>query len=500
MIDKMAKKSLILQQRKNDTDFISDFFSRKQRGFIHNVDTLYYSVEIRYNEELYCNLIRQLEKDKKNLNHEEHVISSIDTQLIMNGYSFGIYKYDLELPEEFLFLFAENTPNDSTPWIIVQIRSYALWIYGQNNAVDKSLYILKNMLLKYNITINDVKINRIDYCWHTNYYQDVERFLKINNINKKKVTRFRDWDTRGSFKSNDEIETDYLRLGRLNSNNCIFRCYLKSKEVIQQGYKPWFLKVWLLHGLINRFDYYCYEEAFKHHNWDYIHKARMQFFIDHAPDELNKQRKAEFRRLLDGKETSCTVIKEKINGLVPEVTLILNFEFQTMRKFFSSIELKPFASNLGNYELYILLDLRKSITNYLTHNTLRLIDKGKDTNCTRGEYTAFWERLRNTKFISAPVPEDSWKLIRQYTHGINAEMVRLQAGKLVATLSVYEERFQTDINQDIISLVSSLNDNDINRIQKHKKKKINQLGLQGSQTDLDLSSFCILNKDTGEMY
>lgn len=498
MIYHLTNNTLLLHELQNNLDKKKELFDLKRQKYIHNVDTLYYSVHLKFDESSYDYLCYLLKKDNDNINDTDTVVSSLDEQLIMNGYSFGIYRYDLELVDEFLYLIAEKVPNENTPHIIVQIRSYALWLYGQNNALDRSLYILKQILNHFDISITDVKVNRIDYCWHTNYFQDVESFIRMNNINKMCVTRFKEWDTRGRFVGEDEIETDYLRLGRLNSNNCLFRCYLKSKEVVEMGYKPWFFKVWLLNGLINRFDFYCYEEAFKKHNWDYIHKARMQFYIDHGND---RQLIKEFSEILEKDTMTCQEIRKKLAGIVPDVTLVLNFEFQVMRKFLSSIDLKPFASNQGTYEIYLTLDLRKPITDYLTSNTLRFVQKTGDVRKRRREYAPFWERLRQCEFMIEGYPEDSWPIVRQYTKNMNADIVKLQSAKLACTLSAYNDRLNTCIHDDVIFLVSQLNDNDLHKLKGYKRNKINQLGLRGSQADLSefTSALRILDMETGEI-
>lgn len=499
MIYHMVKDTLLLQELQNNTEKQFEWFDLKRQKFVHNVDTLYYSVHIKADENALDYLFHILKKDNDKLEDNEVVISSLNEELIMNGYTFGIYRYDLELPDEFLYLIAEKVPNENTPHIIVQIRSYALWLYGQDNAVDKSLYILKQILNRLNIGIVDVKVNRIDYCWHTNYFQNTEAFLRMNNISKSCVTRFKEWDTRGRFIGEEGIETDYLRLGRLNSNNCLFRCYLKSKEVVEMGYKPWFFKIWLLNGLINRFDFYCYEEAFKRHNWDYIHKARMQFYIDHGKDQdLRKQ----FTRILEEDTMSAQDIKEKLSGIVPEVTLVLNYEFQVMRKFLSTIDLKPFASNRGSYEIYLTLELRKPITDYLTSNTLRFVEKTGDERKIRRDYAPFWKRLRQCEFMIEGYPEDSWPIIRQYTKNMNSDIVKLQSAKLACTLSAYNDRHFTCVQDDVIFLVSQLNDNDIRKLKGHKLKKINQLGLRGTQADLSnfTSALRIFDTETGEIF
>ena len=81
-----------------------------------------------------------------------------------------------------------------------------------------------------------------------------------------RVDRFRDALLHTSKKGSEDYEIDYLALGK-RSQKVFIRIYLKSKEVVEKGYKPWFFKVWLFNGLINRYDLYCYEYAFLKHSW-----------------------------------------------------------------------------------------------------------------------------------------------------------------------------------------------------------------------------------------
>ena len=74
------------------------------------------------------------------------------------------------------------------------------------------------------------------------------------------------------------------------SDKVFIRIYLKSKEVIEKNYKPWFFKVWLFNGLINRYDLYCYEECYKKHSWQYLDTARLKYYSEYGSDpELREQ-------------------------------------------------------------------------------------------------------------------------------------------------------------------------------------------------------------------
>ena len=71
-----------------------------------------------------------------------------------------------------------------------------------------------------------------------------------------RVDRFKDALIHIAKVGSEGYEIDYVSMGK-RSDKVFIRIYLKSKEVIEKNYKPWFFKVWLFNGLINRYDLYC---------------------------------------------------------------------------------------------------------------------------------------------------------------------------------------------------------------------------------------------------
>lgn len=475
MIHYAHKNSLIYKEF--DVDNNKYWFDFKQQKYLHNIDTYYYSVLLDFTDSDSIEFYNTLKRDKENSLGTSDLISSFGSQYICNGYSFGLYKFDIELPDEYLILIADKLPNDDTPQIIVQLRSYYLWLHGIVKAVEYSYKDLEEILNKYNIKIKTVKSNRIDFAWHTNYVQDIENFFNPKSIAQMRVSRLQDFDMHGKFVGDEGVEFDYLRMGRLKSNNIIFRAYLKSKEVVEMGYKPWFLKIWLFHGLINRYDFYVYEECFKRGSWEYLHKARLQFYYEHGNDEKIKNRIAGI--LNEQKGTKINTYDDLVNfanELTPSVNMILNFEYQTKRKFFSSIEFVNFRNRQGPLaEVMTELDFRPLIIDYLTNDTIRFVKKNCDTNKSRRDYAPFWERLRKTRLIDVIIPPESIKLVREYSTNLNKELVKLNAAKSISTFNVYDNRLGTSIYEDISQFISNLNDNDLYKLKMYKYKKIHLL-------------------------
>jgi len=475
MIHYATKYSKIYNEFDNENNVY--WFDFKQQKFLHNIDTYYYTILFTADEEDKDNFYYILKQDKEKVKKENESISSISSKYITNGYSFGSYKFDLELPEEYLILIAEHVPNEQTPQIIVQIRSMALWLYGVNEAIKKSFDDVQQICNEYNLIIKEVKSNRIDYCWHTNYIQDLDVFFNPVNIAKMRVSRFDTADMHFKFRGDEDIEYDYIRLGRLKSNNMIFRAYLKSKEVVEMGYKPWFLKIWQLNGLINRYDLFVYEECFKNHSWEYLHKARLKFYYEYGQDQFAKNRIAGILNEQNGTGVNdYDDLKAFADELTPKVNMIINFEYQTMRKFYSSIQFINFRDRQGICkDLLIELDSRRLIIDYLTHETLRFVEKVSTERKERRDYAPFWERLRKCKIIDCIVPPDSLSLVRVYKTNLCASLVKRKAINSIATLNVYKQNNNVNIYGDLVDFISSLNDNDLYQMRMYKNKKIQLL-------------------------
>jgi hypothetical protein len=501
MITKKAKNSLIYTMLKKDQQ--KEFFEMKRQKFIPNIDTFYYSILLEHSDENLSNyeiLIEYLKTKKDTLNGDPIPLSEIDSKLFMNGYQFGMYEYEFELDEECNYFFTKKLWNEETPHIVVQIRSYALWLYGVEKAYERTLKIVQDFLDKFNLKIKWIKENRIDYCWHTNFIDSPKQFFDINNIRAQHVGRLKQADFHVEFQGDYDYEIDYMRFGRLKSNRILFRAYLKSKEVVEMGYKPWFFKIWLMHGLINRFDFYCLEEAFKQSKWSYLNKARLQFFLDHAPDidvHLKNRVERVLIHSLDHDE-----IKDLADSLTPPVTNVINFEFETKRKFYQSIEKVNFKNRTGfDKDVRIALDSLRLYADYLTFDSLRLVDPTTATRKKNCDMTYFWERLRAAQLDSPVLPKDV-EMIRSYNDNVDVERIKERALRSAVMYNLKNNRYNGNIVEDNFNLISDLNDNDIMNYQRYANKKIHQLKIDESKmrksvrnhVTIDLNDNSIISK------
>lgn len=517
MIDTRFKNNLIYNELSADEQF--NWFDLKEKKFLHNIDTFYYSVKLindftADSQDKYCLKLR----DYFNQRIDRTVYNSsfpleipgIDVQLnLRNSHYAGFYNIDIECPEMFDIFIADTVPpgkedtESVTSEIIVQIRSALLWQYGVTKAYEYSFEVVKKLCDYFHLWIGEVKENRVDYCWHSNYLQNPEKFFRIDNFASMQLSRYKRIRYEYAFKPNDEYENDYISLGK-RGDKCFVRIYLKSKEVIEKNYKPWFFKEWLFNGLICRYDYFVYELAYKKESWKYIDMARLAFYAEYGKNpELKKQ----CASIVAGEEThGDDYIAHLADELTPRVTLITNVEFQTMRKMTKSYELKLTRDNEDKgveRRIYDYLDNRSLITEYLTHSTLRLVEASGDINKSRRDYCAFWKALRSCKMVDVKKAPKELKLTRDYSRKMNKELVKKRMINAAITYGIYDKGINhDDVLQDAADILLMLNDNDIYELKRQKEKKLvqfnrllNELPLPGNRH----RNYTIIDNDTGEI-
>lgn len=494
------------------------WFDIKQKKFLHNIDTFYYTVKLANDftaeseDKNYKSLVYYFKKVMEDI-FEFGGCKPLrlidDEQLNVRPFTFSrFYNICVECPDLYDIFIASKVPSGTdgesvTSEIVVQIRSYMLWMYGIHESFERSYHVVQKICNYFGLDIQEVKENRADYCWHSNYLQNPEDFFRIDKFTKMQVSRFSRVHMEYAFKANEEYECDYISLGK-RSDKCFVRIYLKSKEVVEQGYKPWFFKFWLFNGLINRYDNYIYEECFKMKSWKHVDTARIKFYAEYGTCQEDV---TWCKKILSGEcEASPDVLNREANRLTPKLTLITNVEFQTMRKMSKSFPLLPFKDNT-KYDtakrVYDYIDNRVLIAQYLTHSTLRLVQADGDINKSRRDYVGFWDALRKTKMIDCKLPNKRLKLIREYNRHLCKEVVKKRMLNSAITYGFYTRGMnEDDVLLDCTEALLRLNDNDIHNMKVSKIKKSRQFNateLSGMIEDRTLCNYKIVD-DNGITY
>lgn len=504
MIPYRCKNNLIYKEF--DEIERKEFFDLRRQKFIHNIDTLYYVV---YTSEDY-NYSSNVEKMINYLEHKKKIAidtmnvsiySEIDSSLVTHGLGFGMFAYSVEKKDKYIFFITRKRATDDTPDIIVQLRSQYLWQYGEHKAVEDSFKDLKMFLEYFNIEIWRTQENRIDYAYHTNYIQDPLNFFKEENLNKMQVSNFKRWHKEGRFVGDETVECDYITLGRRKSNNTFIRIYEKTQEVINQQYKQFFLKVWLMNGLINRYDYNILEKSFLEGSYNYIDKARLEFYLKYGK---NKNVKDKINIILS--KNNSMQIKNYADKITPKVTIIVNIEFQTKRKFYSTLDnsinvLKSVTCNYKELErIFKIIDNKDIFHSYITRHVIRFIDFDSATRKSNCKTSNWWTRLQSVK-LNNVITGKNRKLIREYQQDLDIKNMKSRLLNSLSTFSLYLDKENNDtIEKDIIAFMSYINETDVQKSLKYKQKKSpllqNRIAKNKSKKDIN---FAIVDLVTGEI-
>lgn len=505
-------------------------FDQKCRKFLHNTDTFYYSVKLKED-------FTHLSQDEKVLAFRR-CVDGLQKKLMQNQFSSDTlqffcapkldyinvlpgtfaryYTLRLSMPEEFDIFIAPYVPgahqdcvNDSvTSEIIVQIRSNLLWGLGIHAAFERSFSWVQGICDMYGLTIQEVKENRTDFCYHSNYLDHPEAFFAPGSFDAMKYTRLGD-GTRYIFKDDGTRKDAFAYLSRGKRGDKVFlRIYNKTMEVVEEGYKAFFLKTWLFHGLINRYDFDILERCYLKQNYKYNTIARLHYYLEHGTDDyykdLCKQQIATYEKAF--KITPKMI--ELCDKLTPPLTTIINVEFQLMRKGSKTYELLPIKDNSKKgvcQRIYDFLDNRKLITDYLTSKTFRMVEKTGDENKSRRPDCGFWASLRHTKMVDCAKLPEGLKIHRIYSRELNAAKMKQGVIHKAVTYGLYNKGINDDSPvSDIMMSILKLNDNDIHEAEVYKSRRAKQLNrealLQALPEKVTKYEFTVLDVNTAEVY
>lgn len=457
-----------------------EYFDLSRNKILPCIDNVYYTCFINHdkNNNIWMQPIFDEMQVAKQLAQEKHD-SVVFGQLQLTPYGFNIYKYCLSEPDLYDIFVTDYLPNDDTPRVLVQLRAYGLWIYGVEKMVTDSFRQVQALFDSYaydqiDFQISKCRENRIDYCFHTNIIKNPYKEFAEDKLERSCHTIFNNYGIVGHIEKaktsdkNISFVKDYISFGKRKANNIFVRIYNKGLEVVQLAYKSFFFEVWQQQGLINKYDKYCYEYAYEKKDFDAIHRARLQFYLEHG---AHADLKEEILKELN-KNKSPLEYKELADSLMPEVTTVLNIEFETKRRFyyysdkFIDDQLKNTTSCVQPLQrLFKILDNRHLFLDYLTSKTLSF-------RKSDGSYADWWQRLRNTKLDTVKTDD---KLVRAYSKDLDRNIVMKRAVNAVATSALYNGLDDYDLKADMTDLLSNINDNTIAGYIKNKASKKKRL-------------------------
>ena len=483
MINKFMKQSPVCSEFSPDDQ--TYWFDLSRDKVTSHVDTLYYTVEI-YNdsnepkEELVA-LLDQLRclKHQKAQNYEAQVDFF---GLSVENTRFVHYEYCLKLNENFDIFIASFLPNANTPRIVVQLRTRSLVLDGTMGAVCKSFRYVKEILEAYGLDVGEVKENRIDYAYHTNIIQNPYRYFDDRKLMTKFKSKLRLCTTVKNIGS--KIDLSYISFGDRRSNNVFVRVYNKTREVVEKNYKSFFLDKWLEDKLINRYDYYVYSHAYGCASYvTGVLVGRIDWYVEFGHDEEIK------KKLLKVKE-SCYVnsdntdqLRKIVDRYLSPVTLIMNIEYQTKRRFYHDCEEYIKQYQLAHEELRhgypdwvkwyedplarlkILYALRSEFLDYLTTETLCFVDnKGTDEE----KLCYWWQRIHDVMIDEREKQLKFLPLFRERSRQTDFYKAKRKTLSAIAHLALLKQgslECDTEFSEDLSDVLCALNDNDMHDIE-----------------------------------
>lgn len=529
MIDRQRIGNSIIYREFTEEDR-TFWFDQKTKKFLHNTDTFYYSVKLQedFTHEsrdknvlafryAYEHLNKQLLKNQFSSETLQFFVPDKNDFLnIQSGTFARYYSLHLSLPEEFDIFMAPYVPGthqdcvtDSvTSEIIVQIRSSLLWGLGIHAAFERSFSWVQGICSMYGFHIQEVKENRTDFCYHSNYLDHPEDFFSKESFEKMRHTRLGD-GTRYIFKDNGTRKDKFAYLCRGKRGDKTFlRIYNKSMEVVEEGYKAFFLKTWLFHGLINRYDFDIMERCYLKQSWKYEVIARIHWYMEHGTDDYYKDLCKQQLAVFEKAAKITPKMMDLCEKLTPPVTTIINVEFQLMRKGSKSYDLFPLKDNSSKgpcRRIYDFLDNRKLITDYLTSTTFRLVEKEGEDNKSRRPDCGFWKSLRHTKMVDCAKLPEGLKVHRIYSRELNAAKMKQSIIHKAVTYGIYNKGINDDSPvSDIMLSILKLNDNDIHEAEVYKRRRSKQFNQEALQAALPKQitkyEFSMMDVSTGEIY
>lgn len=448
------------------------WFSMKAHAVLPHIDTLYYTVSISGDsnendsqglKELISELSRL--KKQKMTNPAENVVFC-DLEVMPTGFS--IYEFQLRLNETFDIFIGRYLPNPSTPRVVVQLRSRSLVLDGVSGAILRSYAAVKILFDTFGLTVGEVRENRIDYAYHTNLIQNPYRFFADDRLLRHLRTNF--GIGQKVFRFGKDIRLDYFALGQKKSNAIFFRCYNKSQEVVEKNYKPFFIERWLENGLISQYDAYVYRCAYELHSYRTgLLVGRMRWYIEHGKDGELRER---FQQDLDTgyvNSDNNEFLEKELSSVLPPVTLIMNVEFQTKRRFYASVGEQFLRGMVYRYDgdpalekLMKLVSLSPEFLEYLTRETICFVadrndedKKGKDrVMCD------WWRRIHSCRIpFTDKVTLD---LRREYDRKTDIVRSRSLLQSAIARYSIISRQSldSRSFAEDVSDVLCSLNDND----------------------------------------
>ena len=200
-------------------------------------------------------------------------------------------------------------------------------------------------------------------------------------------------------------------------------------------------------------------------------------------------------------------IKNLANKLVPKLTIVCNVEFQTKRKFYSTMDksinvLKTVTCKYKELErIFKILDNKDLFHDFITNYVIRFINYNSNVRKTRCDTATWWIRLQNCD-MNRVIDDENRKLIREYQKNLDIQALKRRLINSIATFSLYvNNENDNSVTSDITDFMAFINESDVEKSINYKKKKSAMLKNRLENLDsIDIrKNFLIVDSETAEI-
>lgn len=450
------------------SDFLNKYFSLKSDKTLHCVDTFYFSVYLEQDTAIserlpeviinLCDFLREQKNSLRGAKEDLLPLNGFDNLFVSKVGLTNGYGYRLTRPECFDIGFMDGIPNEKTPRIQVQLRSAVLWNNGILESVNEVFDVLKSFLDFFEVKIRKIMETRLDYSYHTNI-MPISSMLSMNSKGDIKnlyttlsVTNFYGYGSNSA--DSFSVEKNGVSFGSRKHKNIEVAIYDKAREIItnEKTRKGYFILQWYNAGLISFYDKYCYEYAYKAVSMEAIYKAKLSFYVKYG----NDKNRIDYYKYMLSKDLPLERYR-KAAKYMPPLTPVVNIEYRTYRKFYSSLDFfidnwltcSDFVNPLLR-RLYKMIQNRNLWLDSLTSDVLhfRKPNSAKDKN-----FKSWWKRLRGTKIQTLG---NNGEILRKYSSNLDVQTILRRITRSVGANAVYGKRLLTSFLDDFKEIINHM--------------------------------------------
>ena len=212
--------------------------------------------------------------------------------------------------------------------------------------------------------------------------------------------------------------------------------------------------------MISQYDYDVYSFAYETKSYTVgILVGRIKWYLQHGKDLVLKKDLEHLLKSCYEKNSNTDEIRQRIKGVLPEVTVVCNIEFETKRKFYHSwkgpetVEI-PDGIPVALSPIYRILEAQPIFLDYLTCDCVRFV---KDRTKKGSGFMDWWARIRSAKPGDYSNPE--FKRIYRRQPDLERAKRRFAGDAAYLSMLLNENVEDRPFVEDLSDCLANLNDN-----------------------------------------